>query len=606
MNRIHNLFRMSMVIAFSLMLTICHAQYLLNKSVSVTVKNKQISEVLKSIGTQGNFSFSYNSDIIPGDSLISISVHSKSVKQVLDMILRGNYEYKEAGDFLIIQKSAKEKFYHLSGQIFDSESGKTVDFASVYSRQLLTSALTDDEGIFKLKLRDKSFPILLTVSKVGYADTTIIVNSDKLYQLNITLNPKAIDLDTLIVKYSDGGNSWLLRRFVSSRLRLQSRNISRFFVALPYQVSLTPGLSSHGKMSSQIVNKLSINIYGGYTAGVNGVEIGGLFNISKKDVQYLQMASTFNAVSGHVTGVQIGGVYNQVLDSLVGVQISGFAGWTKGNLRGVQMAGFFNKVSGNMRGVQISGGGNVSKGSLNGGQISGIFNKSIKAMHGFQVSGGVNIGNENISGPQISGIGNISKKETRGLQLSSIFNYAKNLKGIQIGLVNVADSSSGYSFGLLNIVKNGKGTISVYGNELLPLNISWKSGSKKLYNILTIGTSVGGSKAYTFGFGIGREFKINKNITLSTEIIDQNIYLGTWKDLPVLYRFQTGLNVKLSKSLSINAGPAFSLFYTEQKDFKNNYQSFSDKGFMRFKIQQNGYGWLGWQGGLSWNYGSIF
>lgn len=222
------------------------------------------------------------------------------------------------------------------------------------------------------------------------------------------------------------------------------------------------------------------------------------------------------------------------------------------------------------------------------------------------MSGGVNIGNENISGPQISGIGNISKKETRGLQLSSIFNYAKNLKGIQIGLVNVADSSSGYSFGLLNIVKNGKGTISVYGNELLPLNISWKSGSKKLYNILTIGTSVGGSKAYTFGFGIGREFKINKNITLSTEIIDQNIYLGTWKDLPVLYRFQTGLNVKLSKSLSINAGPAFSLFYTEQKDFKNNYQSFSDKGFMRFKIQQNGYGWLGWQGGLSWNYGSIF
>ncbi|MBE9464552.1 carboxypeptidase-like regulatory domain-containing protein [Dyadobacter sp. UP-52] len=589
-----------------MMLSVCHAQNLLNKSVSISVRNKPVSDVLKIIGDQGNFSFSYNSDIIPGDSLVTITMHSKSVKQILEMMLRGNYQYKESGDFIIIQKTPKEKFYHLTGQIIDSESGKTVDYASVYSRQLLVSSLTDEEGIFKLKMRDRNFPISLTVSKVGYADTTIIVNSEFSLPLNITINPKAIDLDTLIVIYSEGGNSWLTRLFVSSRVRLQSRNISRFFVALPYQISLTPGLSSHGRMSSQIVNKLSINIYGGYTAGVNGVEIGGLFNISKKDVRYLQMATTFNAVSGHFTGVQVVGIYNQVLDSLVGVQISGFAGWTKGNLKGVQMAGILNKISGNLKGVQISGGGNITKGKTNGGQVSGIFNKSGKEIHGFQIAGGVNIGNENVFGPQISGIGNISKRETNGLQVGSLFNYTKNLKGVQIGIVNLADSSSGYSFGLLNIVKKGKGAIVVYGNEILPLNLAWKSGSKKLYNIFTIGSSIGGSKAYTFGFGIGREFKISKNLTLNTEITDQNIYLGRWRDLPVLYRFQTGLNIKLNKSLTLSAGPAFSMFYSEQKEFNSNYQSFSDKGFLRFKMSRNTQAWLGWQGGLSWNYGSIF
>ncbi|WP_159466837.1 STN and carboxypeptidase regulatory-like domain-containing protein [Dyadobacter sp. 3J3] len=606
MNRIHVLFRINMVVALSLMLSVCYAQNLLNRSISVSVKNKPVSDVLKTIGDQGNFSFSYNSDIIAGDSLVTISMHSKSVKHVLDAMLRGNYQFKESGDFIIIQKAAKEKFYHLAGQIIDNESGKTVDYASVYSRQLLVSSLTDDAGIFKLKIRDRNFPILLTVSKVGYADTIVIVNTELASPLNITISPKAIDLDTLIVKYSDGGNSWLTRLFVSSRLRLQSRNISKFFIALPYQISLTPGLSSHGRLSSQIVNKLSINIYGGYTAGVNGVEIGGLFNISKKDVRYLQIASTFNAVAGHLSGVQVAGVYNQVLDSLVGVQLSGFAGWTKGNLKGVQLAGVFNKVSGHLKGLQVSGVGNIAKEEIDGGQISGIFNKSSKELHGFQITSGVNIGSESVSGSQISGIGNISKKETSGLQLASLFNYARNLKGVQIGIVNLADSSSGYSFGLINVVKNGKGTVSVYGNELLPLNIAWKSGSKKLYNIFTVGSSIGGSKAYTFGFGIGREFKINKNITLNTEITDHNIYLGSWKNLPVLYRFQTGLNIKLSKSLSLSAGPAFSLYYPEQKEFKSNYQSFSDKGFLRFKMRQNGYAWVGWQGGLSWNYGSIF
>ncbi|WP_285544864.1 STN and carboxypeptidase regulatory-like domain-containing protein [Dyadobacter frigoris] len=588
------------------MLTLSRAQNVLSRTISIDIKNKQLSQVLKSISEQGKFNFSYNSDLIPGDSLVTFSSSSKSLRQTLDALLSGNYQYKETGDYVIIQRPVREKYNYITGQVFDSETGKEADYASVYSKQQFISTLTDESGFFKLRLKDKNFPLTLTISKIGYADTSIVINVPHDSGMKIIIYPKAIDLDPLIVKYSEGGNSWLARLFVSSKLRLQSRNIRKFFVSLPYQVSLTPGLSTHGKLSSQVTNKFSLNIYGGYTAGVNGVELAGLFNISKKNVRYFQAAGVFNSVAGQLKGVQLAGLYNQILDSLQGVQLSGFGNVINKHLKGAQVSGIFNKVSGNINGVQVSGVANIVNGEMHGGQVSGLFNKSLKTMHGFQLSGGLNLANENLSGPQISGIGNISEKETSGLQLAGLFNYARNLKGVQIGVVNLADSSSGYSFGLLNIVKNGKGTISVYGNELLPLNIAWKSGSKKLYNIFTVGSYVGGSRAYSFGFGIGREFKINKNLTLNTEITDQNIYLGTWKNLPVLYRFQTGLNIKLSKSLSLSAGPAFSMFYSEQKEFRSNYQSFSDKGFMRFKMRQNGYAWLGWQGGLSWNYGSIF
>ena len=37
-------------------------------------------------------------------------------------------------------------------------------------------------------------------------------------------------------------------------------------------------------------------MFGGYTAGVNGLEIGGLFNLNKKDVRYVQAAGLFNIV----------------------------------------------------------------------------------------------------------------------------------------------------------------------------------------------------------------------------------------------------------------------------------------------------------------------
>lgn len=573
MNRIQFFFRTIAPIALFLLLPACHAQKLLNKIVSVSVKNKPVADVLKLVGEQGEFRFSYNSDIISGDSLVSVSIQSVSVRRFLDVFLTGKYTYKETGNYIILQRTPKEKNYQITGYVFDGETGKAVDYASVYSKQFLVSTLTDDDGLFKLRIRDRSFPFTLTFSKVGYADTSLVVNSETDEAIRLSIFPRATDLDTLIITNTKENNSWLTRLLVSSRLRAQSRNIGQFFVALPIQASLIPGLSTHGPLSSQIINKVSVNIYGGYTAGVNGVEIGGLFNISKKDARYLQMATTFNAVSGNFTGVQMVGIYNQILDSLSGVQVSGFGGLVKGHVSGVQLSGVAN-FSGSLHGVQVSGFGNIASADVRGAQITFL--------------------------------GNVVGKSMKGLQLGGLFNYARNLKGVQIGMMNLADSSSGYSIGFLNIVKKGHGAVAVYANELVPFNIGWTSGNRKLYNILTVGSSMNNtSKAYTFGFGFGREFILNDKLKLNTEITQQNVYLGDWKNRPIVYRFQTGLNIRLSKRLAINGGPSFSLLHSVQKEFKAGYQTFTEKGFFQFKLNKNTQAWLGWQGGLSWNYGQL-
>ncbi len=112
-------------------------------------------------------------------------------------------------------------------------------------------------------------------------------------------------------------------------------------------------------------------------------------------------------------------------------------------------------------------------------------------------------------------------------------------------------------------------------------------------------------KAYVFGFGFGREFDLNRNLKFNTEITHQSIYLGAWKIRPILYRLQTGLDLRLNKRFSLNGGPSFSLFYSKQNEFKSDYQSFDDKGFFRFKVNHNTQAWLGWQGGMSWNYGRL-
>lgn len=62
---------------------------------------------------------------------------------------------------------------------------------------------------------------------------------------------------------------------VSKAQKIHSLNLGNFFMALPYQMSLVPGAGTQGKLSSQVVNKVSINMIGGYTGGVRGAEIAG-------------------------------------------------------------------------------------------------------------------------------------------------------------------------------------------------------------------------------------------------------------------------------------------------------------------------------------------
>jgi hypothetical protein len=548
----------------------CHAQKLLDRNISVSVKNQSVSAILKLVEQQGGFKIGYNSDIISSDSIVVTFVRSGSVTQVLDALLTGKFQYKEKGDYIIIQRAVREKFYQIAGQVLDGETGQPVDYASVYSMQQLVSSLSDDDGTFKIRLRDRNFPIILNVSKVGYGDTTIVINAETDSGMNVVIYPKAIDLDTLVITNANASNFWLARLLVSSRLRAQSRNIGRFFVSLPFQASLTPGLSTHGRMSSQIINKVSVNIYGGYTAGVNGVEIGGLFNISKKNVRYVQLATTFNAVGGHFTGVQAAGIYNHILDSLNGVQLTGIGGFVKGHLQGVQASFIFNSVFGSMKGAQAS-------------LVANVVTTDVR-------------------GAQMTVIGNASLRNMRGLQLG-LFNYAKNLKGLQVGIINIADSSSGYSIGVLNVVRKGAGSISIYANELVPWNIAWKSGNRKMYNVITIGSSLNRThRALMYGFGIGRQYILDKNLKWNTELQWQKIYLGTWENRPILYRFQAGLDLQLSKRFVLNAGPSFSLFSSKQKEFKTGYQSFSDKGFLRFNVNKQTNAWAGYHFGLSWKY----
>jgi hypothetical protein len=585
------------------------AQNPLERNISLEVNRQRLDQVLEIMSNKGNFYFSYNSSIIKKDSLVSFMARNKSVKQVLDQLFPDHYEFRESGNYIIIRKTpisltfvtnkavTQEKFYVVSGYVLDDETGDWIQNASIYEKTLLASTLTNANGFFKLKLKPKARKASLTVSKEFYQDTSFLIDPGYNQQLTVTLMPETsgsisiigpddyfapdqlklrIQSDSSITEYTyvkaDSAKVERTRMgqfLLSPRQKIQSLNLKKFFTSRPFQVSFTPGLGTHGRLSPQVINNFSFNILGGYNGGVNGLEAGGLFNIDKKYVQYGQVAGLFNMVGGHMNGLQVAGLNNTVLDTVKGVQVSGVSNIVKGKLTGFQVGGVYNHVTDSVKGVQVAGVGNFSK--------------------------------KQVSGAQIAGVANISNRGIAGVQVSGVINYARHLKGVQVGLINVSDTSEGFSIGLINIVLKGYHKLVFSTDEVVNLNAAFKTGSHKLYNILQAGINLKDSaEVFSFGYGIGSEFRLGNTCTLNPEITAQHLYLGSWDYANILSRFHLNLNLKLGKYVSIFAGPVFNVYYSRQDVIFPGYKSPIPHGdYHQYKLGSKVKGWLGWNAGIN-------
>ncbi|WP_379084903.1 STN and carboxypeptidase regulatory-like domain-containing protein [Pedobacter sp. UC225_65] len=576
--------RNQLIIIFILLTELCKAQtsvatypHNLSKRVTFDFKQQRVGDVLQQISNAGNFYFAYNGALIAQDSIVNLNVKSMPVRDVLDRLFDGKVDYKENEKYIILRYAVNQftiepdnittadNLYLISGYVVDIKTGKKVKQASVYEKRLLQSTLTDDEGYFSLRFKGEHASIVLTASKETYRDTALVFLSSiniKPAGYNDPDKEKGTLFENTIEELGIG------KFFLSSKQRIQNINIPNFLANTPFQASLTPGLSSHGMMSGRVVNKVSLNIIGGYTAGVDGVEVGGVFNLSKGNVKTLQLAGAFNVVGGNVDGVQIAGLINSV----------------QGSSKGVQIAGLTSLIKGNVNGFQISGVGNVASQHLNGMQIAGL----------------ANITSRSSKGMQIAGVANITSRTLRGMQISGLLNYAKNNQGFQLGLINLADSSSGVSLGLINIVKHGYHKVSFFTNELVNANVSLKTGNANLYTIFLAGKNFSDTaKILTGGLGLGHDFILNRTFSVAAELTTQGLYLGSWDETKMLTKFQTNLHLKLFNGLTIFGGPSYNL-YSSSKLIENSAVGYKQQIVPNKHQDINGNkGWLGWSAGIT-------
>jgi hypothetical protein len=239
---------------------------------------------------------------------------------------------------------------------------------------------------------------------------------------------------------------------------------------------------------------LSFNFVGGYSRGLNGVELGVGANIESAFMCGVQVAAIANVVLGDVRGVQVA-VGDVALGNLEGVQV-GVANYAKGDIEGVQV------------GVVSVGGG-----ALDGAQVS-VVNALTGSVTGNQTAV-VNFASANVQGAQL-GVVNVSGGSVDGAQVGTTNVATGQVHGVQVGVVNYADVSD-YPVGVVSIVRHGRTSVDGWATEAGIGMVGVRHGGRVMHNVYGVGYRVGQTAGWSFALGLGARAQLAPKFHLDIE-----------------------------------------------------------------------------------------
>jgi hypothetical protein len=76
----------------------------LNKTVTVKADHEKLEDVLDELAKKGFFTFSYQSDILKKDRLITLTLKESTLREALELILGRAYDYDESDDYVVIRR----------------------------------------------------------------------------------------------------------------------------------------------------------------------------------------------------------------------------------------------------------------------------------------------------------------------------------------------------------------------------------------------------------------------------------------------------------------------------------------------------------------------
>lgn len=215
---------------------------------------------------------------------------------------------------------------------------------------------------------------------------------------------------------------------------------------------------------------------------VSGISVAGLGVAAGRSVNGITIAGLGAASGGRVSGITIGGLGVASGEDVRGLTAGGLGVGAGGDARGILVGGLGAGVGGHIRGMAIGGLGAGAGGNVRGLAVGGLGVGAGGTAHGLMI-GGLGVAAERIEGVAFAPL--VGAEELHavviapallrtakggrfsGVSISSVNAVRGDQRGLSIGIVNYARSLRGAQLGVVNIVRDNPS-----GRRVLPI-INW-------------------------------------------------------------------------------------------------------------------------------------
>ncbi len=530
--------------------------------ITIEVNKLPAGQVLEMIAKQGGFEFSYSPATLDVQKPVTVSCNNCPVREVLHVVFAGTVSYREKGNYLILHRkqfkaggtgSINEPVKHIafSGYV-RSETMDPLPWVTVYDKTSLEATVSNEYGYYRIQFRREQLPVTIHFSKVGYSDTSFVMNESSQPYFNVLLQKRqSVMVPEPVMQASASPAIFDVLENTTA-----SQNISDT-LRRKWQVSFVPFAGTNGLLSGNVINDYSFNVLGGYSMGTAKAEFSGFLNLNRSDVSFVQLAGFANLSGGLVKGVQMAGFSNTVRGDVNGFQFAGFMNTGFGNHTGGAFAGFLNFTAKDVKGVQASGFANLAGGELKGVQTAGFANIARKRMEGVQVSGFANLAMDTLRGTQVGFI-----------------NIARHVEGTQIGFFNLARTTNGIPVGILSYVHDGYHKFEISGDEVFNTSVAFRTGVKAFHNIIMTGVNVSSDSLllWHFGYGAATTLDLSKRVALGFDLsVSQIVHGDRNEKINLLTKAVLGTDIRLGRMVSLFAGVSLNA-----RIFKTNYNKYPD------------------------------
>ena len=186
----------------------------LDKIISIEARNETIASVLEKIAAQAHVYFSYDPTAINADKKIDASITSKSIREVLDVLLESKFTYQALDQQIIItlpgsdsekkkevEAPGKPKIIIFHGKVIDRDEKEVLPYSSISVLKRNIGTISNIDGNFELKIPDTTPNDTVIVSCLGYKQFRLPVWEISNDEVTILLQPTTFQLHEIKVTY---------------------------------------------------------------------------------------------------------------------------------------------------------------------------------------------------------------------------------------------------------------------------------------------------------------------------------------------------------------------------------------------------------------------